>query len=377
MLPRGRSAELPLFADFSPEVLRFTDTGRIIGEFVIHYTFLGQERETIRAVTIATHSRNVITGSDTASLAAFVSPASAETLDFARFIAGLSRANRRTGHNNNMQYVIWLLEGLRASSIQAGQTYTSNDEAQYPAETLSYSTGTSRDLALLVAASLESVAIPSAFITVDGAEDFIVALNLGINQSAAETLFNGTGKILVINDEVWLPLSMNAFNEGFMACWTQGAAVINKAFKEDAYIDFILIQDAWAVYPPAPLPELGRNAVRTDNDAAINAVNRVMDAYIIAEINPLIQQMQGAANTAASQNRLGILYTRAGRIADGKAAYERAIGMGSVAAMTNRGNLALTEQDYAGAERWFRQALQREPDNRTALRGIERVQGAR
>ena len=47
IIPRGRSAELPLYADFSPDILRFTDTGRILGELVIRYTFLGQEREKI------------------------------------------------------------------------------------------------------------------------------------------------------------------------------------------------------------------------------------------------------------------------------------------------------------------------------------------
>jgi hypothetical protein len=47
--------------------------------------------------------------------------------------------------------------------------------------------------------------------------------------------------------------------------------------------------------------------------------------------------------------------------------------MGSVPAMTNRGNLALIEKDYPAAERWFRQALTREPENQAALRGLEKV----
>jgi Tfp pilus assembly protein PilF len=38
--------------------------------------------------------------------------------------------------------------------------------------------------------------------------------------------------------------------------------------------------------------------------------------------------------------------------------------------MTNRGNAALLEKDYAGAERWFRQALEAQPDNAAALRGL-------
>jgi hypothetical protein len=47
--------------------------------------------------------------------------------------------------------------------------------------------------------------------------------------------------------------------------------------------------------------------------------------------------------------------------------------MGSVPAMTNRGNLALIERDFATAERWFRQALSKDSKNSAALRGLEQV----
>ena len=387
VIQRGRSVELPLFADFSSEILRFTDTGRVVGELVIRYTFLGQERETVQAVTIAVHNRNRIATSDPTALSAFISPTSPETLDYARYIAGLSRAARRTGHNENMQYAIWLLEGLRASGIGLGETYSSAMEVQFPAETLSFRSGSSIDLALLFSAALEGVGISSAFISagneqlsINSEPVFLVAVNLGIGRSAAETLFNDMSKILIINDEVWLPLSMTAFNDGFTACWTQAVTLLNAAFRENMQIDFIPIAEAWAYYPPAPLPELGRSAIRTDNEAALRAVNRALQTYIEQEIDPLIRRVSaepGAGSNAALQNRLGILLSRAGRIADGKAAYERAAGMGSVPAMTNRGNLALSESDFATAERWFRQALQREPGNRTAQRGLERIAGAR
>ena len=98
-IPRGRYAELPLLADFSPAVLRFTDNGRILGELVIRYNFLGQERVSVSAVTVASYNRNTVTEGDTAALAAFISPTSPETLEYSKYIAGLSRARRRTGHN--------------------------------------------------------------------------------------------------------------------------------------------------------------------------------------------------------------------------------------------------------------------------------------
>jgi len=378
-IARGRRVELPLLADFSTEVLRFTDKGRILGEVVIRYKFLGKEREAARSVILATNNRNMVTEGDAAALAAFISPTSPETVDYAKFIAGLARNDRRIGHNPNFQYAIWLMEGLKAGGIILGGTFSDKTEAQFPAETLSFRSGTSRDLALLVAGCLESVGIPAAFVQME--KDFLVAVSLNINSNAAETLFSGTGanaggKILIIDDKVWLPLSMTAFNEGFTAAWTQAVTVLNENFKAGKTADFVIVEDAWSVYPPAPLPEQGGRAVRTDANVAAREVNRAMQLYISGDIQPLLNQVLtrvSAAPTAALHNRLGILQVRAGRIAEGKASYERAAGMGSIPAMTNRGNLALGEKDYATAERWFRQALSRDAKNISALRGLEQI----
>ena len=377
-LARGRDAELPLLADFSPEILRFTDKGRVLGEVVIRYRFLGRERETVRSVILAANNRNMVTERDAAALAAFISPTSPETVDYGKFIAGLARNDRLTGHNQNFQYAIWLLEGLRAGGVifsLADKTEDSRGAAvQFPAETLSFRSGGARDLALLFAGCLESVGIPAAFVQTE--DDFLVAVSLGVNTSAAETLFNGTGKILIVDDKVWLPLSMTAFNEGFTAAWTRGVKVLDETFKAGKQADFVIVEEAWAVYPPAPLPEQGGRIVRTDATAAAGAVSRAMQQYIEQEIQPIVRQVQtqiNSAPTAALYNRMGIVQVRAGRIAEGKASYERAAGMGSVPAMTNRGSLALIERDYAAAERWFRQALSKDSQNRTALWGLDQI----
>ncbi|MCL2442065.1 MAG: hypothetical protein FWD13_01200 [Treponema sp.] len=422
-IPRGLSGNIPLFADFSSEILRFTDNGRIMGELVIRYKFLGQERETVRAITIASNDRNRITAGDIFALTAFISPTSPETLDFARFIAGLERINRRIGHNQNMNHAIWLLEGLRASqitvnseqlavssgvvrnhnlsttSVDSGQllltancSLLTDISVQFPSETLLFSSGNNQDLVLLFSACLEGVGISSALIEVKWERDeekdseqqlhpsppslnseLLTAVSLNINAAQAETLFNGTDRILIINDNVWLPLSMSELNEGFMACWNKAVTILNEAFASGGLIDFVIVEDAWQHYPPAPMVELGRGNLRTDNNAALREVNTVIQRYITQEINPVIQRTSAMQNSAAQQNRLGILYVRAGRIAEAKAAYERAAGLGSVPAMTNRGNLALTERDFTTAERWFRQALQGDPQNRAAHRGLERI----
>jgi hypothetical protein len=277
-----------------------------------------------------------------------------------------------------MQTAVWLFEGLRAAGIRLDDTHANNDEVQFPAETLGFKTGNARDLGLLYAAALEAAGIPAVIIPLN--DDFIVACNLGVSQAGAELLFNSLEKILVIDDQVWLPLSMNAFNGGFMAAWDGGAEVLNAVFTEGGEANFIVLESAWGTYPPAPLPAQG--GIRAGGGELASIADSVRRQYIIREIQPQAEavQRQIAASPAAEglslarlYNRLAILLVYSGRIAEAKAAYERAAAMGLVPAMTNRGNLALIEKDYATAERWFTQALAREPENEAALRGLEKI----
>jgi tetratricopeptide (TPR) repeat protein len=382
LVAKGQSAELPLYADFSPEILRFTDTGRVLGEVVIRYRFLGAERQSVQTVAVQVFNRNAFPAVDPMGLAAFVSPASPEILEYTKHIIGIERSNRRIGLNQNMQAAVWLFEGFRAAGIRLDHTHTVQDEVQFPSETLGFRTGNSTDIGLLCAAALEAAGIPSAIIPLDS--DFIIACYLGIDQAEAELLFNGLEKVLVIDGGVWMPLSMNAFNDGFTAAWDSGAETLNNVFTQGAEVNFIMLENAWGIYPPAPVQ--GGMTVRAGEENLTQAAGRVIQQYISREIQPLVQNVQrqiAATPTAAGlplaslHNRLGILLVRAGRIADARAAYERAAGMGLVPAMTNRGNLALIENDYAAAERWFAQALAREPENAAALRGLERVSAYR
>ena len=378
LIQRSRSAQLQVFADFSPAMLRFTDRGGISGEFVIRYTLLGRDRETIIPVAMETLSRNTVTVTDSAALAALVTPASPEIVNYANHIAGIARTNRPAGHNPNMHYAICLVEGLRTSGIHLAASRTPDNEAQFPSETLAYGAGSNRDLGLLLAACLESAGVSSAYLKTD--DDFITAFSLGIDQAASETLFSSFERILVIDDEVWLPLSMNALNEGFMASWTRGAETLSGVFSAEGGLDFIITGQAWKIYPPAPLPEQGGRVMRTDTTALSAGVNRAVQQYINQEIIPLVNRVQLQINAGPAPslyNRLGILSVRAGRMGEGRTNYEMAAGMGSVAAMTNRGGLALAERDYDAASYWFTKALENDNRNSAALRGLELIEERR
>jgi hypothetical protein len=378
LIPKGRSTEMPLYADFSPEVLRFADSGRILGELVIRYTFLGRERESVRTVSVAVHNRNTTVPGDNTALAAFISPTSPEVLQFARYVSALARTKHRMGLNFNMETGIYMFEAIRVAVKREQRDVSKIEEVQFPSQTLAYGLGTVRDIALLYAASLEAVGIESALIIFPDGE-ILGAANLGIKRDDAVTaaLFNGPDKLLVIGDGVWLPVSMSRLNNGFTAAWQDAIRRIDNLLESGESAEMIFIEDAWEHYPPVPFPALGIRLALPNSNSLSTASDTVIQNYISAEFTPKLTAVQEQIRrrpAAALYNQLGNLYLRSGMIPQAKSAYEQAAGMGSVGSMVNRGTIAIFENDIALAERWFLRALAREPANNSALRGIEFVE---
>ena len=49
--------------------------------------------------------------------------------------------------------------------------------------------------------------------------------------------------------------------------------------------------------------------------------------------------------------------------------------MGSVQAMNNLGNICSIQKRYQDAKRWYEKALELDPENKTAAKGLNRVLG--
>ncbi|MDR1586612.1 MAG: hypothetical protein LBS57_04065 [Treponema sp.] len=384
-MAKRKSAGLPLLADFSPQALYLTGDSRIVGELIIRYEILGKERTVTRGAALSVYGRNSFRWADASALAAFVSPTAPETLEFTKQLTGLARPRLRTGLNRNMQFGIYLFEGLAAAGIGYSpavstpyaayrQSADRLDTIQFPFQTLAYRTGDLDDLGILYAAALEAAGIRAAFIGLE--DDFLTAFSLGISQKAALSLFNGTDNILIVDDEVWIPVSMAAQSRGFTAAWKEGIGKLKEVFAAGGTADFVVIEEAWTAYPPADLPPQNLPPAQPEEAAAVKAAETALGQYIASEIEGRIQalnaQIRSGGPAADLLNQLGLLYIRAGRNADGLTSFERAAEMNSIAAMINAGNLSLIEKNYSAAVGWFNRVLSIAPDNAAAKRGLER-----
>lgn len=386
MIRKHKSEEVPLYADFSDSILQFSEAGKITGEVVIEYELLGDKRVAVSPVTIPVYNRNQVRWLDPAAVASFISTNSQEVLEFSKYLVGIARNHLRTGLNRNMQFAMYLNEGLRLSGIKYDKStdtpYEINhmdvsalDYIQYPYQTLTYKSGDKDDIGILYMSMLESVGIRAAFIPLEN--DFIVAFNLGLSASKADTLFDGFDRILVVEDEVWIPVSMNSFNEGFVNSWYKAIIELQQSIENEDDFDFVILSDAWQSYPPAGFSSGESTSTTAAEKTVTAAVETDISRYITAEFGPQIAGIQTRIKTEGASvtlyNQLGMLYVRAGMYSSAIPVYELSAKMGSIPAMNNLGNICILQKKYTEAKKWYEKVLEIDPENATALKNLTRI----
>ena len=384
---KHKKAEVAIVADFSDAILQFSEAGKIPGEIVVEYDLLGQHRSAVSQVIIPVYNRNQVRWTDQSVLSSYISTTSQEVLEFSKVLVGISRSHLRSGLNRNMQFAMYLFNGMNLAGISLASDTTTPyaeyhtnpdllDYIQYPFQTMLYKSGDKDELGILFMALLESVGIPAAFIPLEN--DFIVCINLNVNASKAKNLFDGYDRVLVIDDEIWIPVSMASLREGFINSWYRGIMALQECTENEIDFEFTSISEAWQSYPPAGFSTDASVRLSVNEKNLISTVETEMSRYVTAEFGPQIAAVQNRIKAEGASvtlyNQLGMLYVRAGMYSSAKPVYEMSAKMGSVSAMNNLGNICSLQKNFKEAKKWYEMALQYEPDNKTARKNLDRIE---
>ena len=388
VLRKHKTEVIPLIADFSSSILQFTENGQIPAEVKIEYELLGQKRTAVSQIIIPIYNRNQTRWVDPAVLASYVSASSPEVMEFSKSLVGVARRYLRSGLNRNMQFAMYLFEGMRQAGIKYEEdssspydTYHLNHETldyiQYPYQTMLYKAGDKDEVGILLISLLQSVGIQTGFIAT--ADDFIVLFNTEISENHIDNFFDGSDRVLVLDDgNVWLPLSMKVFGEGFINSWYKAVEefmAVTEAEEDYSYVD---ISSAWTYYPPASFSSGENVALNTSEKKISEIVETDISRYITAEFGPQIAAVQNRilkeGASATLYNQLGLLYVRAGMYSSAIPVYQLSAKMGSIPAMNNLGNIASMQKNYKEAMSWYQKVLELDPENKTALSNLNRIQ---
>ena len=373
-ISRHEKISFPLCADFSEDLLNYTENGKFSGEVVIEYDLLGKHMSVVEPVIISVYNRNAFTWGDTASLAAFISPDSQEIAEFAKGVAGITRNNLYTGMNANLQYAAGIIEGLRligmgysgdtSSPYQYYHASYELDSIQFPTQTLSWKYGDYDELGILVCSCLQTINVPTGYVPLE--EDFIVLVKLGIKPSQALDHFASTSGLLIDEEgeAVYLPLSMAALEKGFTESYKAGFAALEKCFAdEEGDYEFIDTTDAWSIYKPVAF-NTNSAVPSVKQDLLIVNTGKAIKDYIASDIEKVITRARNAGDT----NKLGVALVRAGRYTEAKREFQKS---SSISAMNNTANILMIEKNYVAAAAQYKAVLNKDPNNAVAKKGLE------
>jgi len=382
LVRRGASVEMPLYANFNDKVLGFSELTKVQGEIRVDYRILDSSRESQSAVTLSFNNRNASTWRDARVVGAFISPQDPSMLEISKYVAGLVRVHSRPELDKNIQYGMGLYEGFRVYGVTwsadptlpyaaARQDPASIAYIQYPYQTLSYKSGDSDSLAILVAEALESVAIPAAIVPLP--EQVLVAFPLDMPASRARSTFSNPDDLIYRGDRAWVPLAVSLMRDGFLRSW-KGGAELWRAHSGDNP-QFVEVEDAWKEFLPLSLADVDFRPIRPSETAINAAFDNVVSRFVTAEVGPkakrIAEGIQGAG-TGRQWNSLGILYAQYGLYEEANANFGKAVAMDYGPAVVNYANVCFLLKDYASASTYFRRALDSQPENKTALLGLAR-----
>ncbi|MCQ2240201.1 hypothetical protein [Treponema sp.] len=373
-LRKYKSVQVPLLADFSQEILRFTEDGKILGEVVIEYNFLGTKKESIHSVVFDVYNRNAFVWADPAAMASFISPDTPEVQEFAKYVAGFARNNFKTGINRNLVIAAHMAEAVRLSKISIEkdeaspyEQYHRNmdvDSIKYPLQTMNMLGGDLDELGILLASCLESVGVGTGYIPLD--DDMIILVDMGIKPTGAGNNFTDTSGLIIDSEKVYFGISIKNLSAGFTKARKEAFKSIKKILSDkEALLEFYDTHSLWEVYSPSVYTGSTGIFTRPSQSQIEKTAVASVDEYINTEIEGVIVN----ARKSGDPNKIGMALVRVGRYAEAKNEFAKS---NSIQSMNNLANVYLLEKNFNAARVQFEKVLAKDPENKTAKKGIEK-----
>ena len=378
---------IPITALFQNSVLEITEKDTVQGQLLVNYNVGETNLSARRNESLRIYDRNAISWDDDRKAAAFVSAKDPTILKFSRNVTSETASLDSMVLNKNLADGIALFEALKAYGLEykidpdssyevLSQNESLTDYLQFPVQTLDYRTGDCDDLSILYCSMLEAVSVKTAFITTPG--HIFTAFSLGIPPSEAEKVFSTMEQLVIIDDEVWVPVEITLLNEGFLKAWEAGARQWREASR-DGRAGFIPIRSSWSVYEPSWFGS-GENENVIDRIPSVNAIasayKQSMDQLIEIQITPLVETMEKRIARMSSSrllNQFGTLYARYGLLDKAEVQFEKAAAQNYVPAIVNLGNIHYLNERYPEAQDYYQRAYSLRPENTDVLLALART----
>jgi hypothetical protein len=385
-LEAGEQRKVDLKALFNERMLDVTEATMVTAEVAVEFNVGKSNYVDRRPFSLRMWDRNAITWDDDRKVAAFVTAKDPVLLSMTRTVSGIATNQGSRSVSEQFRKAMAMYYAV----IQAGVSYvvdprtpyaqlsalrTSVDFLQFPRQTLEYRGGDCDDLTTLYCAMLESVGVDTAFITVPG--HIYPAFSLGVPATEARKHSRRIEDLLILEDEVWVPVEITALKDGFLKAWELGA----KQWREHAGLGqarLYKVHDAWKIYEPVGLPGSPLSVPQLNPEQLATIFLGELVRHIDREIQEQVVQIQAeirrTGNDPRQINRLGVLYASFGLYEKAMAEFDRVLQRQEYTpVLVNLGNIHFLQRNYDLALQYYERAARREPEHPGVLLSMARV----
>ena len=366
MLKPGKSQDIDVRALYSDKVFDTQGVTPLTGEIVVEYVSRGRPARQSMPVSYELQDKNAVVWNDDRKVGAFITPRDGMLASYTSFIAQSAKDRLVPGLSEHLQTAMQIYSALKGvgcryqadpsspfTSVQ-GDTLAV-DSISLPRQTLTVKnrTGDCDDLTVLYCSLLETMGIPTAYITVPG--HIFPAFNTRLPSSLWREVHPDRTMTLSVNGELWIPVEVTLLESSdFLGAWRKGIEQYKSLDSDPSKRTLTFTAEAQRIYTSVALKELDRETLQSFAfgsqqaiaagfaDGADRLVSAVIDSYAASAKD---------TGTKADQNRLGIVCAKYGRYDQAEKAFATALSIDRnyTGALMNLGNVHFLKQRYTEA----------------------------
>lgn len=325
--------------------------------------------EDARSQALVVYDRNTLNWKQTPSVAAFVTP---RTADVQRLAKALAASQSQAARADRLGLAAALFEGLGRQNVRYQRDPVNPygaetlDYVQFPEQTLTSGSGDCDDLAVLYAAFAEALGLRTLLVTTPG--HVFVAVDTGLPAQAATTVSLDLTRTLLHDGTTWLPLETTLLGRPLAEAWAGAAKELARWAKEPRKVELVDLRQAWQDYAPVSLvaattAAIGRPVQAQEISAAVDATLGALAAARAAALDEALAAVDAALAKRPTDGQLqlrkGHLLALTGDGEGARKALQAATKSSKWAAIAenNLGNLELAAGKTAEARGRYRKAL--------------------
>jgi len=366
-LEPGKSVEVNVLASFNSAVFTTNGDTPLTGEIAVEYTSRNRAAKQSLPVSYTLYDRTSISWDDDRKEAAFITKADTALRNYATFIRQAVKDRTIPGYSEPVQTAMAVYYALKEIGVIYQLALTSSfaqaqanplvvDHVHLPRETLARRAGDCSDLTALFCAIMESVGVPTAFITVPG--HIYPVFGTKVPTASFRELHPDKNMTFDVNGELWIPVEMTMVGTSdFLAAWRKGIEEWKALDNEPKNRAIFFTAECQNVFRPVGLKEedlglqYGDSKKIADNfrDSGDRLVDAVIDSHA---------KIAADSNAKSDYNKVAIVAAQYGRFDQALKALNTALALDRnyLSGQINLGNIYFLQQDYQNALRVFHQA---------------------